>query len=69
MADQPKRKKFSERGARNEDRKNRKAWKVGNKTSGVRLSEVQKVNIGGGLLVNCEPLEQPKKRAFDERVF
>lgn len=64
MADRPSKKPASQRNV-NEDRKNRKAWKSkpedhrgprqayrGSRTRGVTLSEVEKVLMDKGSLVN-----------------
>lgn len=68
MADQPK-KKAAKDVTRNDNRKNGKAWKTkpdaffgrnkayrGSHTRGTRVSETQKVLLGGGLLRNTARL-------------
>lgn len=69
MADQPKKKPITAKNP-NDARRNKKAFKqdpnafrgrrawYGRHNKGVSLNEVQKVNLGGGLLVNTGP-ERP----------
>lgn len=67
MADQPKKKPLSSKTL-NDSRHNKKAFKQdpnafrgrrqwrGSHTKGILLTEAQKVNLGGGLLVNTGPV-------------